>query len=430
MKPLSGLMPSWVEPDPLKSRATDALGLQAMADRLGDRLLPGLSVLTRRARYFSFLCWARERSGREHDERAIHRYEVALAFTEGALNSDAEHRNTCEFIGSRNVQDFISQGNSRMPRDPRQVYKVPAWRAYRASMASLGLVAGGPRFSLTDEGEDAARHFRNAVRPSGRPSRPLPQRACLTEVSSAEKRLLRETIGLSLKRLPDDLPDNSEKRNKIRRAAFARTVSSLFQRHGHLSPEIVLPKFEDRPGKAMREPLQTLRMAAIWERLSVGLNTLFIVWVRGIQDHRQGAVERMAASLLNRYHRSGDLAGVALDDWENALSIATASLRRAVKLSERFPDADMQSEFEAFDIARQLVGGSGPPRRRVIDALERMRLRHYAVKGNEEAWVRECSDGFELARDVGDSWTLPRIVEPHAYRMAAFSQVAQDLGGF
>ena len=52
---LSGILPAWVEPDPLRARATDALALQAVADRLADRLLPGLSVLTTRARYFTFL---------------------------------------------------------------------------------------------------------------------------------------------------------------------------------------------------------------------------------------------------------------------------------------------------------------------------------------------------------------------------------------
>ncbi len=71
---LHRILPSWVESDPLRSRATDALGLQAVADRLADRLLPGLSVLTTRARYFTFLAWARDVCGGEYQERKIHRY--------------------------------------------------------------------------------------------------------------------------------------------------------------------------------------------------------------------------------------------------------------------------------------------------------------------------------------------------------------------
>ena len=51
------------------------------------------------------------------------------------------------------------------------------------------------------------------------------------------------------------------------------------------------------------------------------------------------------------------------------------------------------------------------------------------VKG-DEAWVRGGARGeLELARDTGDSWTIPPSVRPHAYRMSAFGQVASDLGG-
>jgi hypothetical protein len=134
----SGVLPAWVEPDPLRARATDALALQAVADRLADRLLPGLSVLTTRARYFTFLAWARDESGREHDERRIHRYEVALVFAEALLSDkDGEHAKSCQFVGSRNIRSYP---RDRIPSDPRHVYKVPAWRAYRASMVALGLI--------------------------------------------------------------------------------------------------------------------------------------------------------------------------------------------------------------------------------------------------------------------------------------------------
>jgi hypothetical protein len=51
------------------------------------------------------------------------------------------------------------------------------------------------------------------------------------------------------------------------------------------------------------------------------------------------------------------------------------------------------------------------------------------VKG-DEAWVRGGVRGeLELARDAGDSWTVPPGVRPHAYRMSAFGQVAWDLRG-
>jgi hypothetical protein len=105
-----------VEPDPLRARATDSLGLQAAADRLADRLLPGLSVLTTRARYFTFLTWARDVGGREYQERNIHRLEVALALVEASLSErDADHAEACRFVGRE---------TSRAARSPSTVSRL------------------------------------------------------------------------------------------------------------------------------------------------------------------------------------------------------------------------------------------------------------------------------------------------------------------
>lgn len=65
---LHRLLPSWVESDPLRGRAIGALGLQSTADRIADVLLPGLSVLTSRARYYALLAWARRACGKHADE--------------------------------------------------------------------------------------------------------------------------------------------------------------------------------------------------------------------------------------------------------------------------------------------------------------------------------------------------------------------------
>lgn len=99
------LLPSWVESDPLRGRATDSLGLQSSADRIADVLLPGLSVQTTRARYYSLLVWARRACGKHPDEARIHRLEVALAVREAMLHpkelSDSETEWRCRFVGSR-----------------------------------------------------------------------------------------------------------------------------------------------------------------------------------------------------------------------------------------------------------------------------------------------------------------------------------------
>lgn len=421
---LSSILPAWVEPDPLRSRATDALGLQAVADRLADRLLPGLSVLTTRARYFTFLSWAREESGRDHDEQGIHRHEVTLAFSEGTLSTnDPDHAARCQFVGSRNIQPLLA---GRIPADPRQVYKIPAWRAYRASMIALGLLESGPRFSLTDEGMIAAQSFRRAVRPKTHLTTALPERACLSEISGNERRHLRNALGISLRGKIDlDSTDAL-----TRRAAFARQVRRIFWRDG-LSPETVLPRYEHRGSGQLAEPIQTLRAAATWERLSIGLNTLFTVWVRAIDAGRRRTVERTAADLLTRGLRPPVLESVSLADEEAALGKAIASLRYAIRLHDHVRDHGMQlpSDEPAFELARTLIGRSKSPRSRIADGLAQMLARHRAVKG-DDVWLREASGGnLEIARDAGESWTIPTNVQPHAYRMTAFGQVAEDLGG-
>ena len=84
---LRRILPAWVEVDPLRGRAVDALGLQTTADRIADEILPGLSVLTNRARYFPLLAWGRRVCGTRPDEYRIHRIEVALAVRESILHA-------------------------------------------------------------------------------------------------------------------------------------------------------------------------------------------------------------------------------------------------------------------------------------------------------------------------------------------------------
>ncbi len=420
---LDRVLPAWVEPDPLRSRATDALGLQVVADRLAERLVPGLSVLTTRARYFTFLCWARDQVGRDHDEVGIHRWEVALALAEARI-SDKEptHGETCRFVGSRNVKGLA---RDRLPRDPKRLYKVPAWRAYRASMFALGLVHAPPRFWLRDEGKDAASRFQASVRVRGGATRPLSDRACLSRISWRERHLLRDLLGLSLRgRLDAESTDQ-----RSRRAAFAREVRHIFRRQG-LSPENVLPKYETIRSRSLGEPAATLRAAALWERLALGMNVIFTSWVRAIEAGRPGRVERALAELLTLGLRPAALADVELVDFEPALAKAVANLRVAVRLHDELRDCGVAlrelREGEWFDVARDLFQRTSSAQTRARNALERLRQAHFAAKG-DDAWI----DGnrLELSRPPGGGWKVPARVRLHGYRMAAFDSIVRDLGG-
>ena len=423
---INSILPAWVDADPLRSRATDALGLQLVADRLADRLLPGLSVLTNRARYFSFLCWARAATGSVHSESAIHRCEIALALTEmGLSDANPVHAESCRFVGSRNIQSFPKD---RVPADPRVVYKTPAWRAYRPAMQAIRLLEDGPGFSLTDDGFAISKAFWKAVHPCFKPLRPLPRSACLSKISHEEKRRLRRMIGLSLSGASD--PDSAEP--LVRRAAFVREVRPIF-RSERLTPEAVLPRYEARQSKTLREPARTLRVAAVWEWLSLGLNALFVAWVRAIEAGRRWPFEQDVRGVLIAHRSVPPLAPIALQGSDEKIEIskAIAALRHAIRLHDRIADCETMLDDEAgFEVARRLIRDRSKAAARVETMYGSLLSRHVAVKG-DEAWVQSDHNGrLELARDAGNGWKVPSLVRLHPYRMASFDQIATDLGGF
>ena len=51
-------LPKWLVTDALLPSWRDPLGLQADAEHLANRILPGLTVFTNRIGYFFFLSWA------------------------------------------------------------------------------------------------------------------------------------------------------------------------------------------------------------------------------------------------------------------------------------------------------------------------------------------------------------------------------------
>lgn len=423
---LIDVLPAWVEADPLRSRAVDAIGLQQMADQLADRLLPGVSVLTRRARYYSFLAWAREKTGTTHEERAIHQWEVALALMEGGLSArDPAHGKTCEFIGSRRVRELDDL--ARAPSDPRAVYKVPTWRAYRASMTAIGLLSKGPRFGLQDDGFKLAKAFGARVRPRYGPRVPLPTSACLSAISGREIRILRTLFGISRRgRLAEDSSQPA-----LRRAAFAREARAAFRAHGNLSPELLLIGYERTRGR-LEEPANTLRLAAVWERLSLGLNALFIGRLHAVDRGDDPGFEKIVARALSTRSPTASLEPIRVDGPADVLvRSAVASLRHGLRLHDELRDRGLPvpDDQTAVDLARGLLGGVRKPRDRARKTLECLLARHELAKG-DEAWIRRTARGrLEIARDPGDGWTIPAEARPHPYRMAAFGQLVTDLGG-
>jgi len=439
------IVPNWVEPDPLRSRAVDALGLQAIADRLADRLLPGLSVLTTRARYFTFLCWARREIGSDINERAIHQWEVALAITEYELHRPLEEADDsesadddaapCRFVGSRNIKRHFERLKDRDLRreDPQEVYKAPAWRNYRPALVNLGLLEDSRRFRLTSEGMRVASAFGNAVHYRRSGIRRLPDSACLSDISNSkrERNLLRNRLGLWTKGpLPEEADGDRFKRDRHRRDRFFRAMR-LFLNEAQLNPESVLPHFENPANRSNEEPAATLHFASVWEHLSLGLNVVFCTWVRAVAQGTQGSFFRAFAHSAKQ-RGIPILRTTSLEDTEGALRRARACLRRAEQL---FTDVcreggNLLGENEdKFTLGSEIlkVGNTGTAEK----AIQRLLSVHQQAKG-DETWVL-CPDSelgrAVLNRDTKKGWSPPDKVHLHPYRMSAFAQLVDDLRG-
>jgi hypothetical protein len=431
------ILPSWVEVDPLKSRAIDPLGLQLISGRLADRLLPGLSVLTTRARYFSFLCWARAKTGTVVDERKIHQCEVELALVEARLSAnDSAHKDECRFVGRDGIAPFLKANADAgvLPRDPRTVYKVPVWRAYRASMVDLGLLQGSPSHLLTDTGHQAASAFRRAI---GVRSKRLPEMACLSRIreSPKEKRVLRDAIGLSLRGKLDADWDSADHRG--RRAAMGRLMRE-FSSDGRVNPKDLLQHFEAKRSAFLPEPQNTLRAAAIWEYITLGLNLVFVSWVRAADSGEFMTFRRALRRNLSNRRIRPSLSDVLVqdNDFDGMTLKAVAYLARAVRLFDGAPVQStilLESGKGKFDLARAILNRRTAADIRAEQLLQTLFELHTKAKG-DEVWLRAHDSNrmekFRVNRESKKSWQPPIKVPMHGYRLLQFGQIAYDLGGY
>jgi hypothetical protein len=411
-----GLLPSWVEADPLRGRAVDALGLQATADRIADLLVPGLTGATTRARYFSFLAWARRASGPQADEFPIHRLEVALAIRESKLHAgEAVERDNgdgrCRFVGSRNLR---IQPRDRPPAEPRQVYRVPAWRAYRAPMQSLDLLEHD--YALTSYGDALAKAWSAVCKGADASGTTmLPPLACLLKLSRPEASLLVARLGLWRKgrRRTDDTSAEG------RRDALERELQDYYAERYPLP--VVLGAYETRREREPSRTVSALREAAVWERLSVGLHAVFLLWLSHLRS--PGIVKQQLAT-ARRARRIATLEFADIDI-KQAAAVVTAvqSVRRALDRHDRLaPRGQLEHcDASAFELGEALVG------REAIDKVfERFEKRHHAAKG-DDAWIRHRGHAPELVRDRDRKWQLPSIAKLHPYRLSAFASIQADL---
>ncbi|MGE3764470.1 MAG: hypothetical protein AB7L94_19585 [Kofleriaceae bacterium] len=289
------------------------------------------------------------------------------------------------------------------------------WRAYRASMRGLGLLDRDD--ALTDDGNGLARRFVAACRPKDSSGRTLlPDGACLSALRYREAIIIENVLGLRKKGklAADDVT------RPARRAALERELRRRRLFDDGLAVSTVLAAYESNRARTPSRTVEALREAAIWERLSVGLHAIFLLWLHNIE--KPANAKRLIKS-ARRTRRRGWVPCEDIEvDSDDVAARAIQSIRRALVLRGRLAeDALGRCDPVAFELGEAVVGASS-----VDDVFAQLASRHAQAKG-DDTWMRDGREGKELARDADDKWQLPTRATLHGYRLGAFGSLLVDL---
>ena len=169
-------LPKWLMSDALPPSSRDPLGLQAGAEQLANRLLPGLTVFTYRIGYYFFLSWALREFNKNDNLRIeerlekLNRLERALVLCETIYHGQNQLKD-CKHQGQRSKGHLLSQIQSKRATIPDKILKnqnnTGCYNLYRTSMRSCGFweddddaaAQGFIPFRLTNLGEKLANAF-------------------------------------------------------------------------------------------------------------------------------------------------------------------------------------------------------------------------------------------------------------------------------
>ena len=260
---LDALLPGWLVPLDTPPGSRDPLGLQALSAMHADRLLPGLTVFTSRARYYGFLCWALDTAQRgtepsAHLER-VQRLERLLVLGEALQHVDAPR--SCSYIGGRRGRAYLREcGDASLLALPTRILKNQtgngALRLYRTSLLDVGLVEdddldGGLGLRLTEEGSRLARSYGDG----------LDEGVVTWALSGNEQRKRRETLFEHAEGMCLSCRTDKKERQLVFDALFARkletaTASALQRRTTAywLLREGIIAEREEQPDILSADP--------------------------------------------------------------------------------------------------------------------------------------------------------------------------------
>lgn len=389
----------WVQANPGREIAVDALGLASQADRIADALLPKMSVLTRRARYLSFLCSARKKS---HSLPELYRREGLLALAAArVLESDPQHHELCPaVVGRRSTVEARATGRVS---NAERLYKRRAFPDYRALMRNLGLIGSGTFPKLLPEGERLARAYAHHSRPS----------QCLCEISSKERTIIKQLLGFDERATPDVF-------RLCRRDTF-RTLEpyiALHARNGVIYPGQLLAHFRDRPKRDRDGARGSLHKAYVWELASLALDLTFAILAKRLHTDADsnGVASELGRALRSSSHSPGLEFALSADDdaARNVVGLAREACRRYKE--------EMGFDPRPWWLLRMLVR-DGDAKQFVRSVL----ARHNSIKGGD-AWIRLGANDRRIERLAASAKLLPTGAEVRSYRLRALSDLARDLG--
>jgi len=82
---LADVLPRWTKRVFTKTGGRDPLGLSRVSGSITDFMMPGITTITPRARYFSFFCWALEDIASEEEPKTYEDFKTALRRREAAV---------------------------------------------------------------------------------------------------------------------------------------------------------------------------------------------------------------------------------------------------------------------------------------------------------------------------------------------------------
>lgn len=367
-------LPYWVESPPLDKGSIDPLGYLAPRERIAEKLLPGVTVATLRARYLSFLCWAIKKTGNRPAE--IDRWEAALSI--GEYRRHLKHDKECSYLGINILNNRKLKNNDPVPRS---LHVQTARLLYSGLLISCGLAkSDGQSLLLTDTGGRLAELFGSYNHmPISLPAKvwkceDLP---CLSDIKPKERNLLRRAL----------LEENVEAAQR-RLKTFKEIGKQRMRRLRRNGVASLLIRYLVSASNSSDTPATLLRKAALLELQAVPLIRFFLK-LYTTEGTFKGHIPTTTGK-LRLYEVRDDEKGLLL------LQDVGAHLRKA----RMFKDAIPPLQFEGLKAA-------------VLEL-------HRTAKA-DNPWVDE--EWRILRRGLA-----PKNLSIHSYRLPAFASLLSDIG--